>query len=296
MKISKPSIISIASIIFVISLITFHQQIIDTFYKKNTRLKVKSSSVYNISHTYNLPGILDEISGLAWLNNNTFACVQDEDGIIFIYDTNQNTIINEIKFAGSGDYEAIAINNSDAYVLRSDGLIYEIKNYESKSRKISKIETPFNEDNNMESLTFDKQNNRLLIAPKDKDLGKKHIKSIYQIPMLTKIMDSVPLVEIDLKSEALKDFQQKKTINTLRPSDIAIHPNTRDIYVLEGVNPKLLIFNKKGKFLKVHPLDQLTFAQPEGITFNNEGNLFISNEATNNWANILEVHINLSST
>lgn len=291
MRTSKSSIFIIASITFVVFILTFHRYIIDTFSEKNTPLEVKSSSIYNIKHTYNLPKILNEVSGISWLKNDTFACVQDEDGIIFIYNVKQNRITNEIKFAGSGDYEAIAINDNDAYVLRSDGLIYEIKNYESKSRKISIIETPFTEANNIESLTFDKQNKRLLIAPKDKDLGKRHIKSIYQIPMTTKIMDSIPIVKINLKADLLKDFQHKKIDKTLRPSDIAIHPYTQEVYILEGKNPKLLVLNKKGQLLKVLPLDQQTFAQPEGITFNNEGSLFISNEATNDWANILEVQL-----
>lgn len=291
MKISKFIIIISAISLFVIFSILFQQQITRNISKENIELEAKPSSVYNIKSAYILPKILNEISGIKWLNEHTFACVQDEDGIIFIYDVSQNTIVNQIRFGGSGDYEGIAINNKDAYVLRNDGLIYEIKNYVSESRKISKIKTPFTKANNIESLTFDKYNNRLLIIPKDKDLGKKHIKSIYQIPMLTKTMDTIPIVNIDLKSEILKDFKQKNIRNTLKPSDIAIHPSSQEIYIIEGTNPKLIILDKKGQLLKAHKLDDQTFAQPEGITFSAKGNLYISNEAKNNWANILEVKL-----
>jgi len=292
MKISKTSSIVISISIIIASFVfVFQQKIIDTFFK-TAELQSQQSSDYNILNTYILPEILNEVSGIAWIDDNTFACVQDEDGYIFIYNTKKNSIVNEIKFSGSGDYEGIAISNYDAYVLRSDGLIYEIKNYESENRKISKIKTPFKESNNMESLTFDMQSNQLLIAPKDKDLGKKHIKSIYKIPLTTKIMDSIPLVKIDLKSKELKKHRPHKITNTLKPSDIAIHPYTQEIYVLEGTHPKLLILNKQGEFLKVITLDQQTFTQPEGITFDNEGNLFISNEAKkNNWADIIEVQL-----
>ena len=254
-------------------------------------IESETSKNYAIKNTYNLPEILNEVSGIVWLNYNTFACIQDEKGTIFIYNTEDNRITNEIKFAGHGDYEAIAINNKDAYVLRSDGLIYEIKNYASDHPKTSKIATIFKAHNNMESLTYDKQNNQLLITPKEYDLGKKHIKSIYKIPLLTKLMDTIPVVQIDFKSEILKDFKEKKIHRTLCPSDIAIHPKTQDIYVLEGRNPKLLILDKEGDILSAFKLDKHKFAQPEGITFSDDGRLFISNEANDDWANILEVEL-----
>lgn len=260
--------------------------------KDIVKVEHKLSSKYTIKKTFNLPKILNEISGLVWLNYNTFACVQDESGTIFIYDTEEHTITNKIKFAGKGDYEGLAINNFDAYVLRSDGLIYEVKNYSSENLETSKIKTSFKGYNNMESLTLDKENNQLLITPKDYDLGKKHIKSIYKIPLSSKLMDANPIINIDLKADILKDFRRKKIHETLCPSDIAIHPKTKDIYVLEGRNPKLLILNNEGKIKDVFELDKHKFAQPEGITFSDDGRLFISNEADKEKANILEVQLN----
>jgi len=292
MKISKSNITVIATILFGVILLALQKPVTNAIVKKSEKKDAKFSSIYTIKNTYNLPEDLKEISGITWLNDNTFACIQDEDGIIYIYDIQQNKIKKKIKFAGSGDYEGIAIKKDDAYVMRSDGLVYEIKNYNSESREVSEFKTLFNVDNNIESLTFDLQNNRLLITPKDKDLGSKHIKSIYQIPILTKIMDSVPLIKINLKADILKDFKRKKIYKTVRPSDIAIHPLTHNIYVLEGANPKLLILNSNGELLNVYPLDDRKFAQPEGMTFSDDGRLFISNEATNYDANILEVEFN----
>ncbi|MUU78864.1 SdiA-regulated domain-containing protein [Winogradskyella endarachnes] len=249
------------------------------------------SNKCTIINTYNLPKILNEISGIVWLNYNTFACIQDESGTIFIYNTEEHTITKKIKFAGKGDYEAIAINNNDAYILRSDGLIYKVKNYDTDYLEIEKIETPFKSYNNMESLTLDKNNNQLLISPKDYDLEKKYIKNIYKIPLSTQEIDNNPIVSIDLKADILKDFKKKKIHETLCPSDIAIHPISKDIYVLDGRNPKLLILNKAGKIKDVFKLNKHKFAQPEGITFSEDGRLFISNEADKKRANILEVEL-----
>ena len=51
---------------------------------------------YNLSSptkTYTLPATLNEISGITILNNNEIACVQDELGIIYIYDLKEGKII-----------------------------------------------------------------------------------------------------------------------------------------------------------------------------------------------------------
>lgn len=286
-----PKILFLISILVVSVIVAFFVNDRIASQKKTIILEKEFTSNYSIENTYHLPAILEEVSGIVWLSNNTFACIQDEDGFIFIYDTKQNAIIENIKFAGTGDYEDLAINNNDVYVLRSDGLIFEILNYKSENRTISTFKTPFSEANNMESLTFDTLNNRLLIAPKDIDLGQKHIKCIYEIPIATKLMNTISIAKINLEANEFKEFQHKKTHKTLRPSAIAINPITQDIYVLDAKNPKLLRLNSKGELLKMYALNKSEFAQPEGITFDNEGNLYISNEAANNWANILEVHL-----
>jgi len=287
----KNNIITILTILFGLLLLILQKPVTDAIVNNNVRTKttVTVNSEYFINDIYNLPSSLDEISGLSWLDKTTFACVQDEDGIIFIYDIEKNKITEQYKFASSGDYEGLAIHNNDAYVMRSDGVVYEIKYYKSSNRKVTELKTPFSSKNNIESLTYDIKHNRLLTIAKDRGLRNKNTKSIYQIPLDSKVMDKTPVVTIDLTSEGLKEYHHKEIYKTFNPSDIAIHPKSKDIYVLEGKNPKLLILTSEGNFKKIIPLDDNDFAQPEGITFNTKGQLFISNEANDNNANILEV-------
>ncbi|WP_405576017.1 SdiA-regulated domain-containing protein [Winogradskyella sp. Asnod2-B02-A] len=291
MKTSKTLNIVIVLILFICITLFLKSSKLNTIKQHTDTLKIETFKNYSIKNTSILPDILEEVSGIVWLSKNTFACIQDEMGHIFIYNTQLNSIIKDIKFADAGDYEDITINNQDAYVLRSDGLIYEILDYHSKNIKISKIKTPFTEKNNMESLTFDKQNNRLLLTPKDKDLGKKQIKSIYQIPIQTKSFDTIPIIEIDLKSKKLETSKSKKIEKTLRPSAIAVHPQTQDIYVLDSKNLKLLLLHSNGEISKTYNLNKHDFSQPEGITFSTNGQLFISNEGNKNNANILEIEL-----
>lgn len=44
----------------------------------------RPTAEYRILQKWDLPEELDEISGIDWMDNNTIAAVQDEDGIIFI--------------------------------------------------------------------------------------------------------------------------------------------------------------------------------------------------------------------
>ena len=52
---------------------------------------------YSIIKKWELPEILNEVSGISWLSENTIACVEDEDGIIFIYDLKKQKIIQQIQ-------------------------------------------------------------------------------------------------------------------------------------------------------------------------------------------------------
>jgi len=62
--------------------------------------------------------------------------------------------------------------------------------------------------------------------------------------------------------------------------------------VIEGKKPKLMILDKNGAIKKVYKLDDKSFSQPEGITFSDDGRLYISNEVVDNSANIMEVKLN----
>lgn len=246
---------------------------------------------YTINAKWELPKELKEVSGIAWLNPNTFACIQDEDGILFIYDLDARSITNRIEFGEPGDYEGIAVVNKNAYVLRSDGTIFEITDFESNKMKVTLFKTGFSIKNNMESLTYNKNTKRLITIPKDQGLENEKFKSLYEIDLETKKREAKPLLKIDMNAEAFKDFRKKKVKKTFNPSDVAIHPKTNDLYVLDGKHPKLAIFTSEGIIKKVIELNKDTFPQPEGIAFAPDGTLYISNEANKGPATLLEVSI-----
>src|SRR5687767_5456669 len=67
--------------------------------EKDTANAIASDNI-KVEQQWELPATLTEISGIAYLNNNQFACIQDELGQIFIYNTVSGKVEKEIAFAG----------------------------------------------------------------------------------------------------------------------------------------------------------------------------------------------------
>ncbi len=240
-----------------------------------------------IDKTWKLPILLEEVSGISWIDEERIACVEDEEAILFIYNTKTSKIEKQIAFGEDGDYEAVAIVNKDAYVLRSDGTLFELLNYTQDSLEINEYATGLPAEYNFEGLCFDKKYNRLLLAIKDK--ASKTSKPIFAFNLKTKKVEKKPAYEIKFDDPKFKSLGQKINHQIIRPSEVAVDPKNGDIYVLEATNPKLLILNSNGNIKKIIILKEEQFPQPEGLTFDSSGNLYISNEGAGSLGTILKV-------
>ena len=243
----------------------------------------------SIVEKWDLPAILKEVSGIAYMDDERIACVQDEEGKIFIYNRSSNKIEKEIPFAGPGDYEGITLNGTLAYVLRADGRIYEM-NMNSDQSSVKEYKTHLTADHNVEGLCFDKKNDRLLLAIKDDEPGKKDYKGIYAFDLKSKKMPTNPVFKIELNNSLLAEKEGKKS-KSIKPSEIGIHPLTNDIYIVDGPNAKLVLMDASGNLKELFQLGK-DFSQPEGITFSPQGDIFISNEGTSQPGNIIQVKLN----
>lgn len=258
--------------------------------KKKEKKEVVSTEVH-IVEKWEMPEILKEVSGIAYLSPNRFACVQDEAGAIFIYNTATAKIEKEIPFASAGDYEGIALVNKVAYVVQSDGRISEILDIEKSSPEVKTYRTPLTADQNVEGICYDKKQNRLLLAIKGSEANNQNYKGIYAFDLKTKKLQADPVMKIDLTNAVFNGSKSKKITNAMQPSEINVHPVSGDIYVTEATKPKLLILDAGGKIKSLYHLSGSGFSQPEGIAFSPQGELFISNEGKKGSGNILKVKI-----
>lgn len=242
-----------------------------------------------ISQKWELPMELEEVSGIAWIDDYKLAAVQDEEGIIFIYDLNSSQIIKKIAFGDKGDYEGIALVDSTAYVLRSDGVLFEVRNFLKPNPNTNVFKTGLGKKLDTEGLCYDPSGNRLLIAIKDHT--GENFKPVYAFNLTTKKLEEEPALKIRYDDPVFKILDQRRNHKLMRPSEINIHPLTGDYYILEGVIPKLLILDPQGKTKKLLVLEREQFPQAEGLTFSPSGELYISNEGKDQEPNILKIEL-----
>lgn len=233
-------------------------------------------------NVFRLPSILKEISGLSYWNDHQLISIQDEKGIVFLYDIRQEKVIEEWRFGKDRDYEGIANKNNEVYVLEMDGDIHQFAHQEGGILYDSeKIETPFNSNNDLEGLCYDLRSDRLLMVPKAKQISKTDQKlgrhGIYAFDINAQKLKEQPAFVID---EAVigKIVYGKEQAYKIKPSGIAVHPKTGHLYVLASVGKALIIIDRQNNVLHLELLDPSLFPQPEGITFSPNGDLFISSE------------------
>ena len=249
---------------------------------------------------YTLPGSLQEISGMQNLDDKRVACVQDEKGIIYIFDREEGKISREIKWGPNGDYEGLAGSAEALYVLESSGIIYKISDFLSTDAPtVSKWEVPLETPCNAEGLSMSADGKSLLIVCKE---GVQGVRKVWAFDLNSQQLKTKPYRQI--KQKALEDMLLtdgldrfslglKKVLDIkgesgiLAPSGLAIHPLTGDYYILSAVSSLLTVLNSSGEVKHIEELPVSLFLHPESITFTSSGDLLIGNEGKGGEPNIL---------
>lgn len=232
---------------------------------------------YNPQEVYELPDVLREVSGIALSSDfNDVFCVQDELGVIFKYHLESQSLSNLYRFSDIGDFEDLTLVNDTLYILRSDGnlFIYDLKSEQLISEKMLPVKSL-----NIEGLSY--FNDYLYIACKDVALSQnENERIIYRAPL-----HNLDEVEIYLETNRgqllnhLKNTYPEFVISgfLFNPSAVAVHPITKDVYVLSATDRYLAVYREK-ELLHLIPLSAEVYYKPEGLSFNSNGDLYISSE------------------
>ncbi len=235
-------------------------------------------------HNYKLPGILEEVSGLTWLGNGQVGCVQDEDGVFYVYDLNKEEIVAKNKFGEPGDYEGVQMVEDVIYVVKSNGDLYHFEQEPGEVRVDRKKEKlPFKAKNDIEGLGYSTSQKKLLVALKGNsglDGEDKKGKRVYLLDRKTFKVNKKAFLTIRLKDlqEKVKMEGKELKIKEFRPSAIAEHPITKDIYVVASAGKAVVVYSAQAEFKSIFLLDKKVHRQPEGICFAQDGTLYLSNE------------------
>ncbi|MBN2671982.1 MAG: hypothetical protein JXX29_09920, partial [Deltaproteobacteria bacterium] len=253
-------------------------------------------SGYNLNsptRAFELPAELREASEVTDVSLSTVAMVQDEVGTIFRFDLQSGKVVQEVSFGPPGDYEGMARIGTTMYVLKSNGTLYEVKNWTEESPQVvkHKLQVPAKDN---EGLCYDPVTQHLLVSPKSRwKSGKKKQRPVFSVSKDNRTMSEEPVFVLnigDLLSFA-KDHslafptKKKKHKNKVKPdlhfmpASLAVHPVTHDIYMISAVDNVLISFNRKGQVAGFQMLDRKRFPQPEGLAFLSDGTLVIASEA-----------------
>ena len=247
---------------------------------------VSSAGTYDMSKPVNkweLPAQLNEISGIVKIDNNHILAIEDLHPTLYTLnlDNGKASIADTISFYETAkdkfDIEDVAVIGNDAYALWSHGSIFKITDWK-KGKQVKEIETGLDKKNNTEGLAYDPVTGNLLIACKNESGladEKKSARALYELDIKTEKLLEKPFLVIESKD--LKAMSGDKV--KFFPSGVAVNPATHDIYVISTKDTKCMAqFSHDGQLKSFTYLDKDLLEQPEGISFDPSGNLYISTE------------------
>lgn len=229
---------------------------------------------------------LTEISGLSFTKDGRLFGHNDEQG--YLYQINQQDgSIEKSFYLGKElplqDFEGLAIEGVNFYLVTSVGDIYLF--YEQPDGKYSsykKFSTGLDQSYNVEGLCFDPETFSLLLACKGnaKKLYKNE-KAILSFNLKEKKLNKEPRFLIPEK-----ELKERFGIKNFSPSGIERNPKTGNFFVISAKEKAIVELSKDGKIVNGSKLQDFYHNQPEGIAFDKDLTLFISDEGGNGKATI----------
>jgi uncharacterized protein YjiK len=255
---------------------------------------------YDMTYPYayfELDDLLKNISGLSptGMSAKSIVCVQKEDGKAYLVDKKTGKINSSVFFTTEGQFEGVEMVGDTMFAIKDNGQLYKIWNLNSTSKMVRQVKLNLPRTEMMEGLGYDLQNNRLLMTAKGQKEGD-FSKKIYSLDVKTNQSNPIPAYEITLAQfkEFLADKKADRAYMKLHedyvakanpknfdfiPASIAINPIDNNIYVLSSFNSVVMVMNPQGKIVDIQKLKKDMNNAPNGLCFDEEGTMYISNEA-----------------
>lgn len=219
-----------------------------------------------------------EISGFTFHkgNSDTVYAIQDEEGKLFRVKWNVKKPLNA-KFGKKGDYEDVAIVNNRVVVLKSNGQLFSFPFEEADWEDVDSVieYKGLLPPGEFEGMYGDEATGKLYVICKNcADDDKKRSVTGY----IFQFGDGVfPAGGFQINVDEIRNYAGKVK-RGFRPSGLARNPVSGDWFIISAVNKLMVVTDSNWKVKDAYPLSGNVFNQPEGIAFDTQGNLYISNE------------------
>lgn len=230
--------------------------------------------------SYVMPTELAEISGITFVKGKTTSiyAIQDEEGLLFEYDLTNERVLEITSFGKKGDYEELTTDGKFFYVLKSNGDIYSfLKSGLSADLKVFANKGLVPEEE-YEAMAFDPASGSLFLLCKACKADKK--RNTVSGYMLARDGDGQLSYadQFTFQVGALSALD-KRIKKTFKPSAMAKRSQSGEWYLLSSIDRALVVTDADFNPKHIVHLPRKNFEQPEGIAFDEEGNLYISSEA-----------------
>ena len=207
------------------------------------------------------------------------------------------------KFGPKGDYEGLAKVGDDYWVLRSDGVLLRLVAAADRYEIAETLATglPVKE---FEGLAVDRAANRFVLAPKSvaKEKEEKELRPLFAFDLATRLTAQEPLITLHLDEvldaarlqgiavpTRITNRGKEKPLVRLFFAEVAVHPETGDLWLLSAGDRALLVVDRKGQLRGMHFFSTVEMPQPEAATFLPNGHLVLGSEGAGGQA-VLRVH------
>jgi uncharacterized protein YjiK len=224
-----------------------------------------------------LPPVLREISGLTLTSDDRMFAHDDEVGTVYQINPKTGIVVKRFSLDGNptGDFEAIAAVGTDFYMLENNGTLFMFKEgEEGASVPFTKYDTRLGKECSFESLAYEPDSSRLLLACKGVSAkGLKDKLVIYRLPLPIIASSTLSILTIPMASviglNGWRDFQ---------PSDMAVDPATGNYVLVASQQKAIVVITPGGKVVRSEPLPGI-HQQAEGVAITRDGILIVSDEA-----------------
>lgn len=227
-----------------------------------------------------MPDLLTEISGIAFKSGKAdkIYAEQDEEGKVY-YFTPGDIHLMYTKFGKKGDYEDIAILGEQVIVLRSDGALFVFPFNQIGKSEAANVQRWDNilPSGEYEGMYADEKTGQVYVLCKhcaDEKTSKNSGGFIFKLSPNGTLQQSG---RFSINVREIEALLNKKKVQ-FHPSALTKNPKTNEWYIVSSVNKLLVVADAGWKVKAVYPLAPSLFLQPEGIAFDNQNNMYISNE------------------
>ena len=240
---------------------------------------------------YVLGESLREISGITFLRGNpdTVYAIEDETGKLYSFHLGGG--LHTRRFDGHGDYEDVTVlGDKESVVLRSDGSLFVFPigaagEGGAANKKLVRAYLHILPAGEYEGLFGDAAGKLVAMCKNCAiDDQSKEVSAYvlgYDANHTLAIRDHFKIV---VPGEKLTSIHKHIKFH---PSCLARNPLTGEWFLVSSVNKVLIVLDDRWQVRGMYGLDPGLFKQPEGLAFDRQGNMYISNEGGEGRANVL---------